>query len=117
MKKIFILTITAGLLFSCSSNEEKNVETEPKTEETKNGLSIEKRKEIFKEISAMEKTAQAEADKKFDVVKNVTDESMKQNVAENTRLKEEGQKVIMEKYKIDDKTYWDIATEGAMNNW
>jgi hypothetical protein len=117
MKNIFILAISAGLLLSCSNNEEIKIEESSAVEEVKNGLTLEQRKEIFREISKMEKNAQLEADKKFDVVNDVTDESIKQNVAENTRLKEEGQALIMEKFKIKDKIYWDIAAEGAMGGW
>lgn len=121
MKHIFILSLSAGLIFSCAGNEDKTGEEstteEAKVEETINGLSEDKRKEIFYAISDMEHNAQLEADKKYDMEVNVTEESMKNNTKENTRLKEEGQNVIMAKYQIDDKTYWDIAVEGVEKKW
>ena len=80
------------------------------SEGQENSFSEQVRKEIFNEILVSERNAQKEADILFPT-------DLDKNVDKFRELQAQGEVGIKSTYKIDEKTYFEIYTEGAQKGW
>jgi hypothetical protein len=81
------------------------------------GLSLEKRKKIYKELIASQDKAQAEADSEY----STDGDNWEENAGKNNQLRQDLQDKYLvqlaKKYHISQKHVWDIASEGVKKEW